>query len=1209
MPRFKAKSSTKKPPTSEAPTNKTTKTAAKPGSPKGKARAGSKGRPAGGSDGYSKEKQSRIAANRPTHPRDEAGSPLQFYSDIVAQDAQAAWHLSGDLSSLPHPSSRARSGLVARADRFDPTQPLMPLSHSFSSSSTSSPTSTKVANPTASIRHNTPLILCIVIGAVVVTATLSVGLAWILRLACCSSERKARRKRRLDRSSWSTSALTAAKRGKEQEEKMRRHKSLDSVVVTGGDDDLEDKDAKIDAFLEETLNFDGQVGGSVPQLPYSDADKTQEPPKSTWNGKGWTLFDPPVASVQRPEPVATAGGGNYGAARQELADHDVEGFTWPSSIQRQPSFIERLVQRHHQAAELPTTAPLPYPFEAKPPQSASRMASLGGAANRAMLNILPLTLRDAAHTASRQRATRKRYNDIQPYLDSDFEGTIGGKDRELPMARRLQRTEQRMAFDWTTEEEPMSPPENAPKQAGQSDNHLQHPIVQPVMVPSPSIPVDGKAPIEFTPGLAGVGAAWSRRGSQQSSLIGPHVPIVVRSSLPTAQLPKVLEPIRASVLPFPAMEGDRRNRLLGSVGRWLGQVTEAGETADPYTALSPRPDRRLTKNGSLRSDYTSTTLADSAATSSSTQVEARMSTNVSGKAERLLQRVDADQLEHDRQQRRLLRKARMFTPAIDSVAQQDERRKRANGVVDGNNVSRAPSIRPQFCATTDLKSWLEPGKVSTTHGLKVLEEQDAPSSVAADPFTSDAEAKPRLKKCESYDSFVSEARPVKTKLRSSSSKQRLRSATVVANARASAKDASRQKREALRPLNASSAKKASSNDMPISASHSSAAITVASSIFDEAFAAQLRMAANRKRAGKRAESKHRQPASRPEDDDEAKAKAKAEADAAVRDAWRRRKLLSISSRGSQRSRTARSTRTQSQQTGALLSRDESLRSQPSVYSELTAPSDYKFQAPLLFESTRGTTLSSCSASTADPISENLQEPEEVLSPEAMVARIREEEVQLKKRLKKEAKKAAKRQQRRAERQRANEDAAAENRSAADKAKFEDAAALAVPTREVAADPALLNSKRTQARAVSTASAVTASQPSMPISKVADSGADELARQLEVRRTIRKQRSISLGVARTQFAISAASVDDTTVLDSPWTSSDSDISIRRWGEPRRDDSFRLQNRGRGSLNSSSKRSEIAPVDVASRNKREASKHARAHSYYFGMGAGGDLRDFC
>lgn len=1019
-----------------------------------------------------------------------------------------------------------------------------------SPSGTASPTTTAVMNPIATLHHNTPLILCIVVGAIVITATLSVGLAWLLRLACCAGDRRARRKRKLDRSTWSPSADVS----RDHEDKAEAHNSFDSVTVTG-DDDSEGKDAKIDLLFKETAQ-DGPVSRDMPVLGYADNGKAQDAPRSTWNGKGWTLFDPPVEPIQPPEPAITneptvaTRGGNYGVARQELADRDVGGFTWPTSVERQPSFIERLVQRHHQASDLPTAAPLPYPFQAKPPQPASRMASLGGAANRAVMNMLPVTLRNAATTASRQRATRKRYNDMQPYLDSDFEGTIGAKDRELPMARRLRRTEERMAVDWTTEEEGDASAVEDNNKAPPLSNLHTFPRVQPVFVPIPVINPQGKVPVEFTPGLAGVGAVWSRRGSQQSLLPGPDVPEVVRPSMATERLPKVIEPNRASLLSFPALEGDRRSRLLGSVGRWLGQVTEAGEIADPYTALSPRPDRRLTKNGSLRSDYTTTTLADSAASNSETHVDARTSTSGAGKSERLLERVDADQAEHDRQQRRLLRKARLFAPtttAVDLEAQHGTANPAGDDAAEVN-VSRAPSIRPQFFATTDLQSWLEPNKFPTTHGFKVLEQHEAASSVGADLFSSDAD-------CGKTKSAACEARSSKPKLRSSSSKQQLRT---------SAKDASRQKRDMVRSANTGMTKKAS-HEALASGCQSSAAITVVSSVFDEAFAAQL----NKSNAAKKSSR-----ASKPDDD--AKVKAKAEADAAMREAWRRRRMLSLSSRGSQRSRTTRTTRTQSGSAGALLSCQESMLSQPSVYSELTAPSDYAFRAPLLSDTARSAMLTSCGASTIDAVSEETDAAQEVmLQPKADETRRKEEEEaqikkQLKKQAKKEAKKEAKREQRRAERQQAKQDAA-----------------VAATESQPSADLPSLGAHR-----------------SVPTDLSAGLGNAEA-----VRRVIQKQRSISLGAVRSPFALVPVDADHiATAPDSPWTSSDSDISIRRWGESRRDDSVRLHARGARHHHSNSNPAGLK--DAATKfNRRTPSNQARSNSYYFGMGAGSDLRDLC
>ena len=698
MPRVKAKTPAKKRPFTPAPKKNKAKKPKK-GLSKDRARWDIETQRQGEGSRKSKGKQRKVDHDFSNRPRDQPERSALLYSEPTMPPADIAWAVvDQDHPSLQH--------MYARADTFHSIPPLIP-----STSSTSSPTAARFTNPIASIHHNTPLILCIVIGAVVVTATLSVGLAWILRLACCAGERRARRKCRLDRSTSSPSALASAIDSKSDNEKSVGRRSLDSVSLRG-DDDLERKAAKIDALFDGETK-DTQLGGAVPTLSYGDDVKVPEAPKSTWDGKGWTLFDPPVTGIQQPEPAVTASlagntrGGNYSAARQELANQDVGSFTWPSSMERQPSFIERLVQRHHQALELPTTAPLPYPFQAKPVQPASRMASLGGVANRAVMNTLPPTLRNAATTASRQRATRKRYHDMQPYLDSDFEGTIGGKDRELPIARRLRRTEERMAVDCTTEEESNSPLNTLPLYPGQFDDSLRFPRAQQVLMPSPMIPMtlinaDSKAPVEFTPGLAGVGAACLQ-----------------------------------------------------------------------------------------------------------------------------------------------------------------------------------------------------------------------------------------------------------------------------------------------------------------SAWQSSADLSIVSSVFDEEFAAQ---------STKRASSK--KPSTK--NDAEAISTAKAEADAAVRDAWRRHKLLSISSRGSQRIRTTRTTLTESEQVSALLSRAESMRSEPSIYSELTAASDYQFQAPLL--------SASCGASTFDPVSEDLDEAIEMLSQADDAKRKEETEALLKKQMKeeakKEAKKEAKREHRRVERQQARDAAAA-----------------------------------------------------------------------------------------------------------------------------------------------------------------------------------------
>lgn len=277
-------------------------------------------------------------------------------------------------------------------------------------------------------------------------------------------------------------------------------------------------------------------------------------------------------------------------------------------------------------------------------------------------------------------------------------------------------------------------------------------------------------------------------------------------------------------------------------------------------------------------------------------------------------------------------------------------------------------------------------------------------------------------------------------------------------------------------------------------------------------------------------------------------------------------MLSVSSRDSQRSRTTRTntTRMRSQSPiPSLISRKESVRSQPSVYSELTAPSDYAFQAPLLSESAPSALLTRCGTSVIETMSESQETPRQ---DEVLINK------QLEKQLKRQAKKEAKREQRHAERSQAKQVRASQ----------------ALPSVEEMPRPDLHQSFSTGLSAAA-------------------------ARDAEsVRRVIRKQRSISLGAVRSQLNLNPADLDHiNAVPDSPWTSSDSDISIRRWGEPRRDDPVRMQNH-RASAARHHHSSSIPNVltDMAGRRSiRSASQNARSNSYYFGMGAGGDLRDFC
>ncbi|KAF6767277.1 hypothetical protein PSEUBRA_003714 [Kalmanozyma brasiliensis GHG001] len=329
------------------------------------------------------------------------------------------------------------------------------------------------------IRHSVLLLVCIVIGGLLVIATLIVALAWFLRLTCCARERRARCERKVESTSQTPSAIEGG-------QPLDDCHSLDSVTVVD-DDHVEDKDAKSDAPKQDTRQY-------VPMRTYAGAEAAASAPQSTWNGRGWTLFDPPVPALQLPRPVARSGG-DYRAKKEPLVERSVEDLLWPASIKRRPSYIERLAQRHHLLPRHASTAP---PFK-------------------------------------------------------------------------------------------------------------------------------------------------------------------------------------------PAMEEDRRSRLVDSVYRWLGQVTEASEAVYPHAALSPLSGSRSHKHGSMRSAYTSTTLAE---TVSETSFATQAGTAGVRKSERLIERIDAD---YDHQQRR------GTTAAIDLAS------RNAPAV-----VSRAPSIRPQFFTTTTLASWLEP---------------------------------------------------------------------------------------------------------------------------------------------------------------------------------------------------------------------------------------------------------------------------------------------------------------------------------------------------------------------------------------------------------------------------------------------------------------------------------------------------------------------
>jgi len=482
-----------------------------------------------------------------------------------------------------------------------------------SPSSTSSP-STSNSSDHFSLPHNTPILVFIVIGSVIVAATLLAGMAWLCRWSGKSSSEN-RRKRM--KSSWSPSGNSSVFEVRDKDVSMY-NSPLPDLIHRNSRKGIQD----------------GQVGG------VGGAEGYLAPIPS---GQGWTLFDRPVPksssmgalsrdasqlsnermnlSKDFEEVIGSGGGGNYSIPAPAAAlmdqDVDVEQSIWPPPARR-PSFIERLMasrpnstlpgqvssdHEYQQGGRRAVSHGLPGNDDVAPPtatgfnitrsntmtqsqlsrsislsRSRSNGAGLGSGSER-MSNFSQNEPRKSIIQASASVGDFRKgpYPTIRPLPgygidtplfthpfspanqmknstpankksnlsnggvfsslsiwrnaknerngeESDFEGTIGGKDRDLPKARRLGKGQNRFPVcEDTTTEEGGSYTHGTP-----SPNRRRSSIIEmgdPYQLQQPSAPflVNGTP---RTPGLAGVGAArlWEEMEVQNCMLAQANAP-------------------------------------------------------------------------------------------------------------------------------------------------------------------------------------------------------------------------------------------------------------------------------------------------------------------------------------------------------------------------------------------------------------------------------------------------------------------------------------------------------------------------------------------------------------------------------------------------------------------------------------------------------------------------------------------------------------
>lgn len=430
------------------------------------------------------------------------------------------------------------------------------------------------------------------------------------------------------------------------------------------------------------------------------------------NGRGWTLFDPPVpgADEEKGEKADAAGaqaqrrgggGGNYNLAQNLDEAPPSPGASdpiWPPPARR-PSFIERLLAQRPASTPLPpqlrppsgadgaqaafargpypTVCPLPagYGFGTQTPvvsNSPPRRKSLFPIIS--LPYMLPSSLRNAAAA---------RMNQNKPEApDSDFEGTIGGRDNELPMAKRLGKKANRFRCDVSSsgeERSPLAAPQGTtqaldctPGLAGVGSAWPRLPPLDPLEVPSEGVDAltaaDG-AGAPTPPAAAAVRGGQFVRPAHR--LMGPRP-----ATLPELQRQRAQEALRGPTdeEAFDFDPRDARAKLIASVTRWQARTQDAEPVPGSFASISG--SSRACRRPAAKRTITST----SGASYVSEGTTMTGSSSCPGKED-------------------------IQNPYMGQTA-----------------LSPVPSIRPQFAATTTLESWLADERGDDVDLLSPLQE-------------------------------------------------------------------------------------------------------------------------------------------------------------------------------------------------------------------------------------------------------------------------------------------------------------------------------------------------------------------------------------------------------------------------------------------------------------------------------------------------------
>ncbi|PWN36410.1 uncharacterized protein FA14DRAFT_155814 [Meira miltonrushii] len=431
-----------------------------------------------------------------------------------------------------------------------------------------------------SVNHNTPLQLVIVIGVVVLTITLLSSLIWM----CCASSRS---KYRRDR--FSKFFKIGNGGGQKMQSRSWNPQKPGSVYEFGDADSLDGLSLreKSDVSNDRNSRTSNRSGNNkapilspLSPMPMLKEDRGVNPFEDAasrnvdQNGSGAAVSAPPQAAHP---PVQRGRGWQLFDGQVNQQGQDLEAGTLPPA--RRPSFIDRLLAHRslsqtnavkmHTANTIASPSPTQDAFRAAnnravlPPldrcvttPALFSNSALGGQRTipstpaipgSGLISAIGGAFRRVSQT-HQQVTGRRKYvpSPRQLPIESDYEGTIGGRDADLPMARRADQRRPLCAESHYTPSftnDPFaaspiavqrSPAINAAAavMAGKLGAGALSPCSRPNnMVASPTPLPFAPSPLgqsqpkmqekiagtpHHTPGMAGVGTNWPRRMSETS---------------------------------------------------------------------------------------------------------------------------------------------------------------------------------------------------------------------------------------------------------------------------------------------------------------------------------------------------------------------------------------------------------------------------------------------------------------------------------------------------------------------------------------------------------------------------------------------------------------------------------------------------------------------------------------------------------------------